>query len=111
MNPSKTVWTGIGLMIFAALSTSLGQLFWKLSDGLWDINLWIGFSLYGLGAVSMTVAFRFGKLSVLHPLMSIGYVFAIVFGFIFLNEVITINILTGTSLILIGVILIGGDQH
>jgi len=111
MIPSKPGWTGIGLMILAALSTSLGQLLWKISDGLWDINLWIGFFLYGLGAVMMTVAFRFGKLSVLHPLMSFGYVFAIVFGSLFLNEVITVNILSGTILILIGVVLIGGDQH
>ena len=111
MSETRTPWLGIGLMIFAALSTSLGQLFWKLSDGIWDYQLWIGFTLYGMGAVLMTIAFRFGKLSVLHPLMSVGYVFAIVFGSFFLHEAITLNILTGTSLILIGVILIGGDDH
>jgi len=111
MSNYKTTRIGIILMVFAALSTSLGQLFWKLSDDMWDIRLWVGFLLYGLGAVLMTVAFRFGKLSVLHPLMSIGYVFAIWFGLLFLHEDITINILFGTSLILVGVIVIGGDDH
>lgn len=111
MTETSKPWLGIILMISAALSTSLGQLFWKLSDSMWDYRLWIGFVLYGLGAIFMTVAFRFGKLSMLHPLMSIGYVFAILFGAIFLNEIISINIITGTSLILIGVILIGGDDH
>lgn len=107
----KTMWTGIVLMILAAFSTALGQLFWKMSDGIWDLNLWIGFTFYGMGAVLMTIAFRFGKLSVLHPLMSIGYVFAFGFGSIYLGEAITMNILGGTFLILIGVILIGGDDH
>src|SRR5688572_2805971 len=101
MSNYKTTRIGIVLMVFAALSTSLGQLFWKLSVDMWDIRLWIGFLLYGLGAILMTIAFRFGKLSVLHPLMSIGYVFAIWFGLLFLHENITINILLGTSLILI----------
>lgn len=111
MSDSSKPLLGVILMISAALSTSLGQLFWKLSDGIWDYRLWIGFVLYGLGAIFMTVAFRFGKLSMLHPLMSIGYIFAILFGVIFLNEIISINIIAGTSLILIGVILIGGDDH
>lgn len=111
MSEHTKPWLGILLMISAALSTSLGQLFWKLSEGIWDYRLWIGFVLYGLGAIFMTVAFRFGKLSMLHPLMSIGYIFAILFGAIFLNEIISINIIVGTSFILIGVILIGGDDH
>lgn len=102
---------GIVLMIAAAFSTATGQLFWKMADSVWDIQMWIGFVLYGLGAVLMTVAFRFGKLSVLHPLLSIGYVIAIFYGALFLGEAVTVNISLGTLMILIGVIIIGGDRH
>lgn len=108
---TSTSWIGIVLMVGAALSTATGQLFWKLSGSVWDWELWVGFVLYGMGAVLMTVAFRFGKLSVLHPLLSLGYVIAIVYGTLFLDEALTFNMGLGTLLILIGVIVIGGDRH
>ncbi|MTD30545.1 EamA/RhaT family transporter [Planomicrobium sp. YIM 101495] len=106
-----TSWIGIILMIAAAGSTATGQLFWKLTDSVWDWELWLGFMLYGMGAVLMTVAFRFGKLSVLHPLLSIGYVIAVFYGAAFLNEAMTMNVTLGTLLILIGVVIIGGDRN
>lgn len=107
----KTYPIGIFLMLLASLSTALGQLFWKMASSLFDWELWIGFFLYGCGAILMSIAFRYGRLSVLHPLLTVGYVFAIIFGFIFLGEEITRNILFGTACILIGVLLIGGDRH
>lgn len=107
--PEKTAPLGIILMIAAATSTATGQLFWKLSDAILDVPMLFGFVLYGMGAILMTAAFRFGKLSVLHPLMSLGYVIAIFYGAAFLDEAITFNISLGTLLILIGVIVIGGE--
>ncbi|WP_203332293.1 EamA/RhaT family transporter [Planococcus beigongshangi] len=107
--PEKTAPIGIFLMIAAAASTATGQLFWKLSDAILDIPMLLGFILYGMGAVLMTTAFRFGRLSVLHPLMSLGYVIAIFYGAAFLNEAVTLNISLGTLLILVGVIVIGGE--
>ena len=108
--PEKTAPIGILLMVVAAISTATGQLFWKMSDSILDLPMLGGFVLYGMGAVLMTAAFRFGKLSVLHPLLSIGYIIAIFYGALFLNEAITFNISMGTALILIGVIIIGGDS-
>ena len=102
---------GIVLMIAAAFSTATGQLFWKLAEGVFDYRLWIGFALYGAGAVLMTAAFRYGRMSVLHPLLSIGYVIAIFYGAVFLGEAVTANMLMGTGLILAGVIAIGGARH
>lgn len=109
--PETTQPIGIVLMIGAAFSTATGQLFWKLAESVLDYRMWVGFALYGLGAVLMTAAFRFGKLSVLHPLLSIGYVIAIFYGAVFLSEAVTTNMTIGTLLILIGVIVIGGDRH
>ncbi|REB08711.1 EamA/RhaT family transporter [Sporosarcina sp. BI001-red] len=104
---------GILLMVAAAFSTATGQFFWKLAagGGLFDWHLWLGFVFYGMGAILMTVAFRFGRLSVLHPLLTIGYVIALVYGVGFLDEPISLTLVIGTVLILAGVWLIGGDGH
>ena len=75
------------------------------------IALFIGFVLYGIGAVSMIIAFKFGSLSVLHPMMSIGYIFALIIGYFWLEEALTITKIVGITSILIGVALMGmGDE-
>lgn len=102
---------GIILMIISSLSTSIGQFFWKLSQAKLNWDLISGFGFYGIGAVLMIVAFRFGRLSVLHPIMSLGYVFGIMLGGFFLEEIISWNVIVGTLLILVGVSLIGGGDH
>jgi len=101
---------GIILMIMASLLTAVGQLLWKISDGK-DIKwLIIGFACYGLGAVLMVIALRFGSLSVIHPMLSFGYIFAIVLGPIVLKEHITIAQLIAIAMIITGVVFIGGGD-
>lgn len=101
---------GIILMVISALFVSVGQLFWKFSDGSNMKFLLIGFACYGLGALIMVVAFRFGSLSVLHPLMSIGYVFAIILGITQLHENVSVVQYIAVAMIMLGVILIGGGD-
>lgn len=101
---------GIGLILLSAVCTSVGQLLWKIADGEINIPLLIGCVCYGAGAVTMMIAFRFGKLSVLHPMLSLGYVFALVMGSIFLDEHISAMHIIGTALIIVGAILIGGGE-
>jgi drug/metabolite transporter (DMT)-like permease len=99
---------GILLMICSALLTASGQAFWKLAHhGLGSWQLYLGFLLYGLGAICMTVAFRFGCLSTLHPLLSLGYVFSLIIGSIWLHEAVTWKLMIGDGLILIGAISLG----
>ena len=107
---SKNLTKGIVLIIIAALCTSFGQLFWKIGVGDNIFLILLGFVLYGVGALSMIVAFKFGNLSVLHPLMCIGYIFALINGALFLNEKITINHATGIIIIIIGVIFIAKGE-
>jgi uncharacterized membrane protein len=101
---------GIILILIASLSTAFGQLLWKLSEG--HINLYLigGFFLYFLGAVLMILAFQFGSLSVLHPLLSMGYVFALFIGISFLGEALSYQHILGTILIIIGAVLLGGSD-
>lgn len=101
---------GILLIIIAAMLTSVGQLFWKLSHGNQIRFLVIGFICYGLGAVLMILAFRFGSLSVLHPFMSVGYIFALIIGQTQLPETVTLTKYVAVGIIMLGVTLIGGGD-
>jgi drug/metabolite transporter (DMT)-like permease len=99
--------TGVVLILLSAFMTSIGQLLWKLSDGSSLLLILSGFALYGLGAVTMTISFRFGEMSVLHPMLGASLVLSIVYGSIFLNEQITTGKLVGAMLIILGLICLG----
>ncbi len=106
----KKNYIGICIILFASLLTATGQMFWKMSGGMVISLIFIGFACYGLGAVLMIIAFRFGSLSVIHPMLSFGYIFALVFGRIFLKETISIVQMLGIFTIMAGVALIGGGD-
>ncbi|NPV91966.1 MAG: EamA family transporter [Firmicutes bacterium] len=100
---SRTLFRGVILVVFSALCTSFGQLLWKIGGQ--DLPLILfGFALYGLGALSLIAALRYGQLSVIHPLMCLGYVFALVNGYVFLQERVTGVQLAGVGLIIVGVV-------
>ena len=80
---------GIGLMAISSLFVATGQLFWKLSVDHGLGSLVIGFVLYGVGASLMILAYRYGALSVLQPMLSLNYIFAIIFAWLILNEALT----------------------
>jgi uncharacterized membrane protein len=102
---------GIVLMIFASAFTATGQLLWKISEGQLSWALITGLVLYGLGAITMIYAFKFGNLSMLHPLLSLSYVFAIFLGQFFLNESLSFVNYMGVLLILLGSVLLGGGDQ
>mgnify|MGYP001003489014 CR=1 FL=1 len=98
-------------MCISSIFVCMGQLFWKLSTKNGVIALLIGFLLYGVGAIVMILAYRYGSLSVLQPVLSLNYVFSIILANVFLNEQITLLKLIGVLIIIIGVISIaGGDE-
>ena len=70
-----------------------------------------GFALYGIGAVLMLLAYRFGSVSVLQPLLGTNYALSVVLGFIVLGEAVTLPKIIGIIIISAGVIFIaGGDE-
>lgn len=104
----KTSAKGIFLMFICAVCLSLGQFLWKSHDGL--LYLAIGFGIYGLGAMSMLCAYRFGSLSVLQPINSVSYVIAAILGRVFFLEAITAKKVTGIVMIMIGVFLLAREE-
>lgn len=103
---------GILLMLISSICVCVGQLLWKMSVEEGVIVLLVGFCLYGIGALVMILAYRFGKLSVLQPIMSLNYVLSIVLAVVVLKEEITILKSIGVIVIISGVSLIaGGDTE
>ncbi|MCR5650497.1 MAG: EamA family transporter [Lachnospiraceae bacterium] len=111
-------------MSVSALSISIGQLLWKLADlgsitgelgsvsGLITLFLRVlpGFIIYAVGALVMTIALGYGELSVLQPVNSMSYVFALILSAMFLTEPITVLKVAGIIVIIAGVILMGGSS-
>ena len=94
-------------MVVSSLFTCTGQVFWKLASlhsSFWYILC--GFMLYGCGALLMIFAFKFefGDLSVLHPMLGIGYVFSIGLGYLVFGEPIHWKKIIGILIILLGLV-------
>lgn len=103
---------GICMILLAALLTCLGQLAWKLGAGREEVLLLLsGFALYGCGALLMILAMRYGELSVLHPMMSAGYVLSVILGFAVLGEAVTWNKLLGIGVIILGLVCLSRPER
>ena len=103
---------GILLMCVSSICVCIGQLFWKLSADNGFFSMTIGFVFYGVGAIVMIIAYKYGSLSVLQPLLSLNYVFSIILAAYVLKEPITLLKMIGVLIIIIGVILVaGGDEE
>ena len=112
LNSIRTNKKGIILMLISSLCVCIGQLLWKLSVEYGILVMLAGFCFYGVGALVMLVAYRYGKLSVLQPMLSLNYVLSIILAALFLKESITLLKCIGVLVIITGVILIaGGDAE
>lgn len=102
---------GIYIILISAFFTAIGQYYWKLS-GAKDIRfILLGFVCYGIGAVGMILAFRYGSFSVIHPMISTNYIFAFFIGYYYLGETINLEKILGIIFIMIGVLFLGvGDE-
>ena len=102
---------GILLMLVSSICVCVGQLLWKLSATQGLVFMLAGFVFYGAGALIMIVAYKFGKLSVLQPMLSLNYVLSILLAALVLHEAITLYKVIGVIIITCGVIMIaGGDE-
>ena len=103
---------GILMMIVSSICACVGQLLWKLSAVEGIMMMLAGFVLYGIGALVMIAAYRFGKLSVLQPILSLNYVLSIVLAALVLKEEVTIIKCIGVLVLIAGVVLISvGDEE
>lgn len=103
------------LVLFASFIGSFGAVFLKmgsekLKQGLGQLlnyRLALGVGMYLLSTCFFIVALRNGELTVLYPLVSLGYVWTMLWSKLFFKEPLTRYKFAGLFLILIGVSFIG----
>jgi len=112
---SQTPLSSILLVLFASLIGSFGAVFLKLGaaplkNGLRYILNWklgAGVALFVGSSVPFVMGLRHGELSVLYPMVSLGYVWTMVWSKIFFNEPITRAKIGALAMILTGIVCIG----
>ena len=103
---------GIAIMILSGFIACLGQLCWKLSvTSEYPIAMLVlGVGVFLISAAFMIDAYRYGKVSILQPMLSVNYIISLIIGhFLFKENIKPINIL-GVAIIIFGVLLISGGD-
>ena len=112
MEQGKELYKGVALMLLSAALACTGQLLWKLAAREESLLLVIlGLGLYGVGALVMILALRYGELSILHPMMSAGYVLSLSLGAAVLDERVTLFHGLGVAAIIAGLILLSAPER
>ncbi|HOL71331.1 MAG TPA: EamA family transporter [Bryobacteraceae bacterium] len=106
----------IVLVAIASFIGSFGALFLKSGAGklhmgmrylIFNRRLILGVALFCASSLAYVVGVRRGELSVLYPLVSLSYIWTLLWSVIFLKERLTKNKCLGLALIVAGIILIG----
>ena len=111
----KTPFSSIILVLFSSFIGSFGAVFLKLgaehlkgSLARLLTNYWlaVGVVLYLLSSVFYMMGVAQGQLTVLYPMVSLGYIWAIVWARLFFKESFTLPKIAGLMMIIFGVALI-----
>ena len=100
----------ISLVIISTLIGASGAVLLKKGSKrihLTSLYLIFGLFLYALSTVFYISALKLEQLSVLYPILSIGYVWISLFSIIFLEEKMNMDKWLGILLIIFGVVFIG----
>ena len=104
------------LAIVCTIFTSAGQILWKMGlAGFSESNFWsllnlpfiLGFVAYGLGAVLMLLAFKYGDLSLVYPFIAASYVWVLLLSWYLFGDALNIWKWAGVIVIIISVSLLG----
>ena len=112
---TTTPFSSMALVLVGSVIGSFGAVFLKsgaakLKLGFWHILNWqlaAGVALFLLSSVFFVLGIRQGELSVLYPMVSLGYVWTLLWSRLFFHEPFTRQKFFGLGLILIGVFCVG----
>ncbi len=114
--PAHTTAMAIVLVWIASFIGSFGALFLKAGAGklhegwiylVWNPKLILGVVLFCGSSLFYVLGMRQGELSILYPLVSLSYLWALLWSRLFLNERMNRAKGLGLLLILAGIVLIG----
>ncbi len=107
--------SSILLVLVAAFIGSIGMAFLKSGAGRLELNfqalitnwpLGVGVALFILSSAFFVLGVRQGELTVLYPMVSLGYVWALVWARLFFNERLTRTKFAGLSMVMAGIVLL-----
>lgn len=110
---------GIIIMLVCTIFTALGQLFFKYGSASFELdfvklitnyNLMLGFAFYGLGALLLITALKFGNLSIIYPFVSLTFVWVMFISAFVFGETINGFKLNAIFFIILGIVFIGGSE-
>lgn len=93
----------MGVNVVSENSKSISEI---IKSGITNLHLWSGLFCYGLSLLLWFYVLSKMELSKAYPLVSLGYVFTLILGYLFLNEAITVTKIAGIALIMVGVIVL-----
>ena len=120
MAPTTTPFSAMALVLFGSVIGSFGAVFLKFganalhrhwSSLVYNWRLALGIGLYLLSSVFFVMGLSRGQLSILYPMVSLGYIFTLVWSKIFFNERFNSAKLGGIALILVGIVLLNLGNH
>lgn len=100
----------IGSFGAAFLKAAAGRLRGNLASILTNWHLMAGIVMYGLSSVFFVRGMAAGELSVLYPMVALGYMWTILWSRIFFNEPLTWGKAGGLALIFAGLACLGLGQ-
>ncbi|MGA2145583.1 MAG: EamA family transporter [Bryobacteraceae bacterium] len=115
MSPDTTPFSSVVLVLLASIIGSFGAVFLKLGAARWKGDIWgliswrlaLGVALYLGSSVFFLMGIKHGQLSVLYPMVALGYVWALLWARIFFQEKFTRQKQLGLGLVIIGVVCVG----
>ena len=95
----------------ALLKAGAGRLQFNLKALLTNWHLGLGIFFFCLSSVFFVLGVRVGELTVLYPMVSLGYVWALLWARLFFNEKLTKTKFAGLGMILCGILFlyVGGN--
>ncbi len=120
MNPAATPFSSMALVFTGAFIGSIGAAFLKAGAGRLQMTMralasnWqlaAGIFCYCLSSVFFVYGNTRGELSVLYPIVSLGYIWTLVWSRIFFAEPFTRTKFFGVALILVGVFFLNAASH
>ncbi len=110
-----TPFSSMALVLTASMIGSVGSVFLKsgsqlLRRGFWNLFNWklaLGVLLFVISSLFFVQGIRKGELSVLYPMVSLGYVATLFLSRVFFGERLTPGKFVGLALIVVGVFFVG----
>lgn len=103
------------LSLFCAVLAAVGQTFFKMGasqvstsyiDWIFNGQVILGMGIYGTSAVLFIVALKYGRLSILYPVIATSYIWVTLLSYYVFGESVTYVNWIGVAMIIFGVTLI-----